>query len=113
MIDRKRYITTGFDNEKASLGFSPEEFETVKDAVEKQHYEVRMTGGEASEARRAFLYNLEKDLQMAKEQGTPYELWMEYHTLEELYHLIGRCDAGVQAEFQDAMREFEHLREED
>jgi len=111
-IERNRYITTAFDNDKASLGFSEEEFQTIQTEIERIHRQIQLGEREVTDARRAFVYILEKDFSLAESNGAPYELWMEYHILEELYHLVGRVGAGIQGEFQDAMREFEHLREE-
>lgn len=108
-MQRTRYLTTSLDTEKASIGLSREEFEAFRDAIHRQHSRKKRDEEAVTGWSREMLWNLAADVDLIQDNGEPFEIWMEYYMLEELYHLVGDCDVGVTSEFQDALREFEYL----
>lgn len=108
-MHRERYLTATFDTEKASIGLSSDEFAEFREAIRSRYARKQRDETAVSGWSQEMLWNLVSDVDLLAERGEPFEIWMEYYMLEELYHLVGECDARVTAEFQDALREFEHL----
>lgn len=112
-MNRKTYLTTSFDTEKAAISLPEDAFQDMKSRIDGIVYDFQLDRSPLSDYQESFVRALQRDLERIEESNDmdEYEIWMEYSTLEELYHLVSNCNALVQAEFQDVMREYEHLRQ--
>lgn len=111
-MTRKTYLTTAFDREKAAISLPADAFSDMKSRITSLLYKFQMGTCHLSDYQEPFVRALNRDLERIDSQKSgEIEIWMEYSTLEELYHLVHNCNIIVQAEFQDVMREYEHLRQ--
>jgi len=110
----RTHITSSLDQEKASISLPAEEFADFKNHLETIQYKFTLGKCDRSSYQESFVREVVDDLERVESGSEPYELWMEYWVLEELYHLFSDCtNPTIIAEFKDSLREYEHLRCED
>lgn len=112
-MTRETYLTTSFDTDKAAISLPQDAFDDMKACIDGIVYKFQMDTCYLSDYQEPFVRAMSRDLERVESQrdGGEVEIWMDYSILEELYHLVGDCNAIVQAEFRDVMKEYEHLRQ--
>jgi len=109
----RNYLTSGLDKEKASISLPVDAFVELKEFFDGLEYEIVLGKSDLGSYQHSFVTDICDDLELIeKHDSEPYEIWMEYDILEELYLLAGDCNVVVGAEMRDALKEFDRLKSE-